>query len=197
MPPSGTCTHRQNESLLACVTIIEEIAKGVSHENSTTMTCQNCRRLLTDYQHGELDAATDAALHEHLHACAACKAELDADATLTEALKSAFASELELPVSVLAGVRQAVHRERAPGIFDTLRVLLRPVVLAPTAAAVVLGAVLVSYLHQNNAPPQLSTDYFVQRHIAHTMDSQSGDRAWNAYLLTSTTDENANAGTTP
>ena len=94
MPSSGTSTAPENESSPPCVTTIEGIAKGVSHENSTTMTCQNCRRLLTDYQHGELEAATDAAMHEHLRTCAACKAELDADAALTETLKSAFATEL-------------------------------------------------------------------------------------------------------
>ena len=157
------------------------------------MTCQNCRELLTDYQHGELDAASDAAVHEHLQSCAACREELAAQSVLVETLRTAFARELELPGSVLAGVRQAVRREPTP-LREALRAILRPVVLAPTAAVIVLGMIAVSHLHTATAP-QLSTDYFVQRHIAHTMNSQSGDRAWNAYLLTSTVDENANART--
>jgi anti-sigma factor RsiW len=149
------------------------------------MTCHDCRELLIDYRHGELDAASDAALYEHLHTCAACRAELEAENSLTETLRGAFARELDMPPAVLAHVRQAVHAERAPGFFDSVRALLRPVVLAPAAAAIVLVVAAVSYLHPPATAHQLSTNYFVQRHIAHTMDSQSGDRAWNAYLLTS------------
>jgi anti-sigma factor RsiW len=151
------------------------------------MTCHDCRGLLTDYQHGELDAATDAALHDHLQTCPSCRAELDAESALTDTLRSAFAQQLELPTAVLARVRQAVRAERAPGFVESVRALLRPVVLAPAAAVIVLVVAAVSYLHPapSGAPQQLSTAYFVQRHVAHTMDSQSGDPAWNAYLLTS------------
>jgi anti-sigma factor RsiW len=143
--------------------------------------------MLTDYRHGELDAATDAALYEHLQTCATCRAELEAENALTETLRGAFARELDMPTAVLARVRQAVHAERAPGFVDGVRALLRPVVLAPAAAVIVLVVAAVSYLHPASVPQQLSTDYFVQRHVAHTMASQSGDRAWNAYLLTSNT----------
>ncbi len=157
------------------------------------MTCQHCQELLTDYQHGELDAASDAAIYAHLESCAQCREELAAQSALSQVLRATFASELEMPTSVLAGVRQAVRRERAPGLIEALRALLRPVVLAPTAAAIVLAVGVVSYVHGTNSAPQLSADYFVQQHVAHTMDSQSGDRAWNAYLLTSNPDATANA----
>ncbi len=154
---------------------------------------------MTDYQHRELDAATDAAVFNHLQSCADCRQELATQAALTESLRAAFAAQLEMPTSVVASVRQAVHREQSAGWTTSLRALLRPVVLAPTAAAaVILAFGIVSYVHNTNGASQLtvaqlSTDYFVRQHVAHTMNSQSGDRAWNAYLLTSNPDDNANA----
>lgn len=161
------------------------------------MTYDKYRELLTDYQHGELDAATDAAIFEHLQSCPDCREELAAQTALTESLRAAFATELEMPTSVVASVRQAVRRESAPGVLESLHALLRPIVLAPTAAAILLVAGLMSYMHNTNtttsAGQQLSTGYFVRQHVAHTMNSQSGDRAWNAYLLTSNIDQNANA----
>lgn len=157
------------------------------------MTCQDYRELLTDYQHGELDAARDAVIFDHLQSCADCREEMAVQSALTESLRAALATDFDMPTAVLAGVRQAVRREKAAGIFDAVRTLLRPAVLAPTAAAIILVAGVVSYVHSTASAPQLSADYFVRQHIAHTMDSQSGDRAWNAYLLTSNNDEGANA----
>lgn len=157
------------------------------------MTCQDCRERLTDYQHGELDAASDAAIFEHISSCAQCREELAAQSEMTESLRGAFAGELDLPMSVVAGVRQAVRQERSTGLVTALRALLRPVVLAPTAAAIMLVAGVASYMHNGSSAPQVSADYLVRQHVAHTMNSQSGDRAWNAYLLTSSTSEDANA----
>ncbi|HEV2879227.1 MAG TPA: zf-HC2 domain-containing protein [Candidatus Eremiobacteraceae bacterium] len=159
------------------------------------MTCQNCCELMTDYQHRELDAVSDAAVYEHLQSCADCREELEANSALTESLRNAFATELEMPTSILAGVRQAVRSEKTPVLRLNLRALLRPAIFAPAAAAIVLVAGIASYVGNTptNAGPQLSTDYFVRQHVAHTMSSQSGDRAWNAYLLTSNTGDNANA----
>jgi anti-sigma factor RsiW len=159
------------------------------------MTCQECRERLTDYQHGELDAASDAAIFEHLSSCVQCREELAMQTELTESLRGAFAQELDLPMSVVAGVRQATRHERSAGLVTALRVLLRPVVLAPTAAAIMLVAGVASFVHNGStsARPQVSAGYLVRQHVAHTMNSQSGDRAWNAYLLTSATGEDANA----
>jgi anti-sigma factor RsiW len=151
---------------------------------------------VTDYQHRELDAATDAAVYEHLQSCADCREEMAANSALTESLRAAFSTELEMPTSILAGVRQAVRREPAMGWVPSLRALLRPAIFAPAAAAIVLMAGFASYVGNTNgatSAPQLSADYFVRQHVAHTMNSQSGDRAWNAYLLTSNIGDNANA----
>lgn len=150
------------------------------------MTCENCRELLTDYQHAELDARSDAAVFEHLGSCPQCREELAAQASLTESLRSAFAEELELPPAVVAGVRQAVRTERSVSVLNAWRAVLRPVVLAPTAAAVILAVGVATFVHNNaNAAPQVSAEYLVRQHVAHTLNTHSGDRAWNAYLLTS------------
>ena len=177
----------RNETATVAVTPGEGIANRFSSED-IIMTCQHCRELLTDYQHGELDAASDAVIFEHLQSCAGCREELAAQSALTESLRAAFGSELEMPTSILAGVRQAARRDRSAEVLASLRALLRPVVLAPAAAAIILVAGAISYVHNANNPnaeQQVSADYLVRQHVAHTMNSQSGDRAWNAYLLTS------------
>jgi anti-sigma factor RsiW len=158
------------------------------------MTCQNCRELLTDYQRGELPAASDAAVFEHISTCPQCREELAAQSELTNSLRAAFSQERELPMSVVAGVRQAVRAERGAAFGNALRALLRPVVLAPTAVAIMLIAGVFTVMHNgSNAAPAISVNYLVRQHVVHTMNSQSGDRAWNAYLLTSATSEDANA----
>ncbi|HXW52219.1 MAG TPA: zf-HC2 domain-containing protein [Candidatus Acidoferrales bacterium] len=157
------------------------------------MTCNECRELLTDYQRGELPAAQDAAVFEHVSACSQCREELTAQTELTATLREAFASEFEMPTSILAGVRQSVRQERKAAFGNALRSWLRPVVLAPSAAAIVLIASIATYVHNGSAPPQVSAEYLVRQHVVHTLNSQSGDRAWNAYLLTSSTNEDANA----
>lgn len=159
------------------------------------MTCQECYKLLTDYQRGEVDAASDSAIFDHLQSCAGCRKELQAEVALTESLRAALSTERDLPMSVVAGVRQAVRREKTAGLVAALRALARPVVLAPTAAVILLAAGVVTYDQVHNAAnaPQLSADYIVRQHVVHTMNAQSGDRAWNAYLLTSSSDDEANA----
>lgn len=156
------------------------------------MTCQNCRELLTDYQHGELDAASDAAIFEHLGSCPECRNELAAEAALTESLRAAMATDFDLPTSVIAEVRQSVRREKTASLWSGLRVALRPVVVAPAAAIILLIAGVATHVHTRNSP-QLPVDYFVRQHVVRTMNSQSGDRAWDAYLLTSASSEDANA----
>ncbi len=149
------------------------------------MTCKQCAELITDYQHGELDAASDAAVYQHIQSCASCREEFAAQTSLTQTLQAAYARELDLPTSVIAGVRQAVRKDKTAGVLHGLQSLWRPIVLAPTAAAILLVAGISTYLHNTYAAPQLSADYYVQQHVAHTMTSQVGDRAYSAYLLTS------------
>jgi anti-sigma factor RsiW len=158
------------------------------------MTCQACRELLTDYQRGELPDAQDVAVFEHTSTCTDCREELAATNELVDSLHATYAPELELPMSVVAGVRQAVRTERTHAFGNALRTLFRPIVLAPTAVAAVLVAGVITYVHNGSTvQPTMSVDYLVRQHVVHTMDSQSGDRAWNAYLLTSASYEDTHA----
>lgn len=161
------------------------------------MTCEKCRELIIDYAHGELDAATDAAVFEHLQTCAACKAESQAETTLTESLRIAYSEELELPTSVLAMVRQRVRGERAPALLGSFRVWLRPAVLGPAAAMILLiaGAARYGQVHTSQNMPQVSADYLVRQHLVQTMGSHANERAYSEYLLTSANDAQQNAAT--
>jgi anti-sigma factor RsiW len=160
------------------------------------MTCVDRQKLLTDYVHHQLDAARDAEMYEHVRSCEACRAALDAELELSAAVRAAFAAEFEMPTSVLAGVRQAIRSEQAPSPLARLRLVLRPVVLAPAAAAILIAAIIgYGEVHRQGQLPTLSSDYFVREHVAQTIGSQSSDRAWSAYLLTSANAESASDAT--
>jgi anti-sigma factor RsiW len=152
--------------------------------------CKDCRTLLVDYERGELDVARDAAMYAHLTACEDCRAEWHADLALVDALRSS-ADEREFPMSVLVGVRQAMHAEPAPSLVQRLRVFLRPVIAAPVAAAVILTGVFVGYQQSRTPQPTLTGMDFVREHVAQTASLPSSDRTWSTYVLTS-----VNAGDT-
>src|SRR5579872_6599658 len=130
------------------------------------MTCEKYQALLIDYVHGELDAASDANVFEHIQSCVACKSQWEAEAKLTDTLRAAYAQELELPSSVVAAVRQRVRTEPAAGFLTSLRTWLRPAVFAPAAALVLLifGVSRYSQMHAVQPMPQLSADYLVREH---------------------------------
>jgi anti-sigma factor RsiW len=150
-----------------------------------TMTCQECRNLLFDYTHGELDAAQDALVFAHVSTCDECRAARQAELDLTDSIRYHYAEERDLPMSVVAGVRQAMRTSPAPTFLDTMRAALRPAIIAPAAAAVliIVGVLRFGPFHQPS--PALSSSYFVRQHVAQTLGSPSSDRTWSAYLLTS------------
>lgn len=156
------------------------------------MTCQDYGALLIDYTHGELDAAQDALVFEHLQSCVECRARWQAELDLTESVRYAYSEDLELPMSVVAHVRQAMRGERAPTFLDRLSAALRPAIVAPAAAVVLIVAGVLQFQHSNKPVPELSSSYFVRQHIAQTLGSPSSERTWAAYLLTS---ENAKTDT--
>jgi len=160
------------------------------------MTCAKCRELIIDYTHGELDAATDAGVFEHIQTCAVCKAEWQAETALTETLRTAYAEDREMPTAVLAVVRQTVRSERAPAWLGSMRAWLRPAVLAPVAAVVLLIAGVTRYGQQHTVQniPQPSAESLVRQHLVQTMGSQAHDRAYSEYLLTTANDVQSNAG---
>jgi anti-sigma factor RsiW len=145
--------------------------------------CADCRLLLVDYERGELDAARDAAMHEHLQSCSACHTQWQADVALVDSLR-AWSAEREFPASILAGVRQAMYAERSPSIAERLRAVFRPAFAAPVAAAVLI-AVVFGYNHSRPAPPTMTGIDYVREHFAQTASLPSSDRAWSTYVLTS------------
>lgn len=146
--------------------------------------CNDCRLLLVDYERGELDAARDAAMHQHLQSCSACREQWESDVALVDALRS-WAEPREFPPSILANVRQAMYAERPPSVAERLRAMLRPAFAAPVAAAVLIAVVYGGY-HRMTAPqPTLTGMDFVREHLAQTASMPSSDRAWSTYVLTS------------
>ena len=157
-------------------------------------SCTECRMLLVDYERGELDAPRDAAMHEHLHTCAQCRAEWQTDLALVDSLRS-WAGEREFPPSILAGVRQAMYAERPPTFMERMRAALRPAVAAPMAAAVLIAVVYAGYHHANQPQPTLTGMDFVREHFAQTATLPSSDRTWSTYVLTSANASSSNAST--
>jgi len=150
--------------------------------------CTDCREMLVDFERGELDAARDAAMHEHLRTCEACRNEWHADLALVDMLK-ASSPELDFPTSVLARVRQAMHAEQAPSFVERLRAVLRPVVAVPVAAAILIAGGVLEVRVLLTPPPAMTGMDYVREHVAQTAGLASSDRAWSTYVLTS-----ANAG---
>lgn len=149
------------------------------------MTCQDYSDLLTDYTHGELDAAQDALVYEHLQSCAECRAHWQAELDLTDSIRHAYSEQLDMPMSIVANVRQAMRGERAPSFMDRLSAALRPAIVAPAAAVLIIVAGVLHFSNALRPVPELSSSYFVRQHIAQTLGSPASERAWAAYLLTS------------
>lgn len=146
--------------------------------------CNDCRLLLVDYERGELDAARDAAMHQHLQSCSECREAWEADMALVESLR-AWSAPREFPMSIVANVRQAMHAERPLTFMERLSAALRPAYAAPVAAAL-LGVVIYSGYHRMITPPPTLTGIdFVREHLAQTASLPSSDRAWSTYVLTS------------
>ncbi len=159
------------------------------------MNCQDCRELLTDYAHHELDEAQDALVYEHLQSCVECRAAWQAELDLTDSIRYAYSEEHELPMSVVAAVRQSLRGRSAPTFLDRVRAALRPAVLAPAAAVVLIVAGVLRFgplLHPTSS--ELSSSYFVRQHVAQTLGSPSSDRSWSAYVLTSENAQNTQTG---
>ncbi|HXW77009.1 MAG TPA: zf-HC2 domain-containing protein [Candidatus Eremiobacteraceae bacterium] len=151
-------------------------------------SCTDCRALLVDYERGELDAARDAAVYEHIQSCDECRAAWRSDIEMVDAVR-AWSAPREFPTSVLAGVRQAMHAEPAPSFLERLRLALRPAIAAPVGAAVLIAVWVVGNHAHSQAPTLTGMDY-VRAHVAQTAGLPSSDRAWSTYLLTSANAEN-------
>jgi anti-sigma factor RsiW len=108
------------------------------------MTCDEARLGMEDLRRGTLPAAAAADLRAHVLACPACAAALEDGDEIARAV-TGRATRYGAPPAFRDGLRAALAREgllaaparpRRRGLQ-----LLRPALLAPAAAAVVLGAV--------------------------------------------------------
>jgi anti-sigma factor RsiW len=150
------------------------------------MTCTDCRPLIVDYVHRQLDDVTDAGVFTHLHECAECMRAHREELALGEALRAAFAPDRAMPTSVIAGVRMAMHAEERPSLITQLRAFLRPQFAVPLAVLVMIGgAGILRHDQTAKIPPEFSTNYYLREHVAQTMGSPANDRVWSDYILTS------------
>ena len=143
---------------------------------------------LIDYLHGELLPQDDAFVHAHLGGCDACRASYDAEASVTEMLRSsALAAERDFPSLVAAAVWQQI-REAPPSPLTRLTAFLRPAVAVPVAALLVAGVWLASPLGHGAAPARsIDAMYYLQAHAAQTAAAPFSERPMPA-LETSTAD---------
>jgi predicted anti-sigma-YlaC factor YlaD len=141
--------------------------------------------LLTDYLHGALDPATDAAVFAHLEACAECRAARDAEAAIGDALRTAArAEELELPAMVRARVWEAVRRQK-PTLLDRLRSPWGPAIAVPIAAAVALAAYFgTPVLRGAGTPPGIAASYYLDQHNAQATQNPLGPTVGPAVYTT-------------
>jgi anti-sigma factor RsiW len=141
---------------------------------------------LVDYLHGELPAAQDAAVHGHLAECSECAQAYEAEASLTELLRAhARSEESELPYRVVAGIRDAAAQTTAAFPWERIRAALRPVVLIPAAAALVVALYFgLGTRHPAGVTP-IDAAYYVDNHAALTATTPFSEDAPIPAMLTS------------
>ena len=142
---------------------------------------------LVDYLHRALSAPQDAAIHAHLAACAACVRAYEAEAALTELLRTqARAAERELPRSVVAAIHSAIELPDRTPLWERVRAAFRPVVLVPAAvaAAAVLYVGLNAWHGPTGATP-INAAYYVNNHAALTASTPFAEDAPIPAMLTS------------
>ncbi len=142
---------------------------------------------LTDYVHGALASARDAAVHAHLAECSACARAYEAEAALTEVLRAhARAEERELPDRVVAAVRASVERPPRESIWQSLRGAFRPMVFIPVAAAVAVALYFgVNAWRAAFGATPIDAAYYVNNHAALTAGAPFSEDAPVPAMLTS------------
>jgi len=122
---------------------------------------------LIDYLHGALAPEDDAAVHTHLDSCSDCTSAYQDEAALTEALRAhALAEERDLPSGVVASIWAAIEASQRRSFARTLAAWLRPAVLVPIAAVVVIALMLAPRLIPSSSAPTIDAAYYLQDHAA-------------------------------
>ncbi len=153
--------------------------------------------ILTDYLHHELAPGEDARVLAHLTACTECAGAYEAEARLTEALRAeARAAERELPLRVENRVLAGIEASRMPAWLRQLRLVARPAIGLPVAAAIVLAAALgfVSLGSHTAHAPTIAAAYYLDDHAA--LSNSSLPFAQTAVVPGSLENGTANGGAT-
>src|SRR4051812_35023858 len=112
------------------------------------MTCETATNLISSRIDGEIAAADQGALDEHLATCSACRATMEGLSAQNEALTRAFAPRRNAAAAVANAAIARIHREQVqsfrPGRFSFLTALV-------SAAAGFALALLI--LHPWQKPP--------------------------------------------
>ncbi len=120
---------------------------------------------LIDYMHGALTPQEDAAVYAHMETCELCRAEYDAEASLSEMLREqARREERELPPMLKAELWNRI-RSAQPSTAQRIFGWIRLPVAIPVAAAIALAAYFGPGLLGSH-PPTIEAAYYLQDHAA-------------------------------
>lgn len=132
---------------------------------------------IIDYLHGALSPQEDATVLAHIEACEVCRAEFNAEAALTEMLRSyAAQEERELPPTLKAHIWSRI-RAAQPSPWDRIAAWLRPAVAVPVAAAIALAAYFGTTYMTPPGAPSIEAAYYLQDHAALNSTIPFSDRS--------------------
>ncbi|OIQ56141.1 hypothetical protein MOTE_23690 [Moorella thermoacetica] len=102
------------------------------------MNCSQCRELISPYLDGVLSETMNRAMENHLHACPACRGELEAMGQVIEIVRAWSEEELDLPSGFGERLRARLEECRQPWYRRLFRNKLS---LAAAAAIIMLVAI--------------------------------------------------------
>ncbi len=149
---------------------------------------------LIDYLHHALAPEDDAAVFAHLAGCPDCQASMRAETALTEALqREAAAEERDLPAGVEATIWAGVYELASPpSLLERMSAWLKPAILVPLAAVLVLGLFFAPQLFRRN-PPSIDAAYYLDDHAAVNGTMPFGDASETIPGSLTTTGDPVNA----
>jgi anti-sigma factor (TIGR02949 family) len=138
------------------------------HLNSTT---------LIDYLHHELPPSEDAEALAHLQSCEACSQELNVEASISDRLRaSAREADLEVPAGLRSAIMARIAAQRQSP-WQSLRSLVRPLVIVPVAAALATAAFLLGpVLLPQSSHAGVPVSYYLQQYADHAGQNPLADR---------------------
>jgi predicted anti-sigma-YlaC factor YlaD len=122
---------------------------------------------LLDYLRGVLSPPRDAALHQHLAQCDECSAAYEQEAGLTDLIRAhAQREEREAPPDLADAVRARIASAAGPTLLERLAAVLRPAVLVPATAIVLLVGVYLGLTIRHADATTIDASYYLDDHAA-------------------------------